>query len=85
MLRGAFPGSDVGSFACPCGVGRAGRRRCRPGRPTTRCRPLPDGLDVRPPPGYDGARVASGFGLNCPSKASIFSVPQPFGSSQKVR
>lgn len=26
-----------------------------------------------------------GGGLNCPSKASIFSVPQPFGSSQKVR
>ena len=23
--------------------------------------------------------------LNCPSKASIFSMPQPFGSSQKVR
>jgi hypothetical protein len=40
---------------------------------------------ARPPPGYAGACGASGFGLNCPSKASIFSVPQPFGSSQKVR
>ena len=42
-------------------------------------------LDARRPPGYTEACGASGFGLNCPSKASIFSVPQPFGSSQKVR
>jgi hypothetical protein len=40
---------------------------------------------ARLPPGYAGACGASGFGVNCPSKASIFSVPQPFGSSQKVR
>ena len=43
------------------------------------------GLDGRLPVSYAGASQAFGFGLNCPSKASTFSVPQPFGSSQKVR
>jgi len=35
--------------------------------------------------GYTNASGASSFGLNRPSKANIFSVPHPWGSSQKVR
>jgi hypothetical protein len=48
---------------------------------------VPDAIrfDVCLPLGYAGACGASGFGLNCPSKASIFSVPQPIGSSHQVR
>ena len=43
------------------------------------------GLDGAPAPRYGGSCGASGFGLNCPSNASIFSVSQPFGSSHQVR